>query len=423
MKLFRSAALSMFIRGSGVLCLTGFLLIASRSLDVEDYGRIEMLLAFANIFAVLSLFGFNRATLKFVPAYIKNGDLAKASGLLLSGYICCLIISLVLFLIVFTLESIFPQSSFLDIAMTALIFSPLLGFTLLNMETLRASGSLVSALSGYLLIRHLIALAVAIVGIQFYELSLLWVFSAIFVGLLSLFIWDIFRLAKVTFGTAPQFHLREWLRTGFPMFVTQMSNILTSKADILVVGAVLGLREVALYAIAKRIANLIGFFKLSVGSVWGPKYSLAFDQREFSKLQFLARMSWLSVFVPSLLISVPAIVFSAELLDLYGPHMNGAVKATIVLVSGQLIVSFFGLPGIMLNMFEHQDYFAKLTLGTGLTSIILIIPAAYLGGIEYVAIVVSGAQVLRVALASMACRKHYGIASFGLVSSSQFKSA
>jgi O-antigen/teichoic acid export membrane protein len=422
MNLLRGAVLSMIIRGLGILCLTAFLLIVSRFLSVEDYGRVEMLLALAQLFAVLSLFGFNSTTLKFVPAYVENGDFGKVSGLLLSGYISCVIISLILFLVVFTFASVFPQSRSLDIAMTALIFSPLLGFTLLNMETLRAGGSLVSALSGYLLIRHLIALGGAIVGIQFYELSLLWVFSAIFVGLLSLFIWDIFRLAKLTFGVVPTFRFRKWLRTSFPMFVTQMSLMLTSKADIIVVGAILGLRDAAFYAIAKRIANIIGFFKLSVGSVWGPKFSLTFHQREFTKLQFLARMSWLSVFLPSLVLSIIVMVYLRQLTELYLPQMSGAVNTALILVFAQLLASFFGLPGVMLNMFEDQDYFAKITLVAGLISIVLTVPAAYLGGIEYVALVVSGARVITFALASRVCRKFYGIASFGFFSSSQFKS-
>ncbi len=404
----------MIIRGTGILLLTGFLLIVSRTLNVEDYGRIEVLLALANLFAVLGLFGFNRATLKFVPAYIENGEFSKVSGLVLSGYIFCLVISLILFLTFFTFENIFLSSGALELAMTAFIFSPLLGFTLLNMETLRAGGSVVSALSGYLLIRHLIALAITMIGIQFYELSALWVLTAIFTGLILLFIWDLFRLFKLTTGALPSFRLREWIRTSFPMLITQTSLVLTSKGDILVVGAVLGLKEVALYAIAKRIANLIGFFKLSISSIWGPKFSLAFSKNDFSKIQFLARISWLSIFLPSLVVSVSLYIFLDQIMDLYLPQMTGAVDAALILIFGQLIISFFGLPGVMLNMFNDQSYFAKVSSVTGLISILLAVPASHLGGIEYAAVVISVAKILNVALASRACKQNYGIASIGL---------
>ena len=404
----------MTIRGAGTLFLTGFLLIVSRSLNVEDYGRIEVLLALANLFGVLSLFGFNRATLKFVPAYVEKGEFGKVSGLVLSGYMFCLAISLTLFLTFFTFDSIFPRSGALELAMTAFIFSPLLGLTLLNMETLRAGGSVVSALSGYLLIRHLIALAIIITGIQFYKLSVLWVLTAIFTGLILLFIWDLFRLFKLTNGAPPSFCLREWTRTSFPMLITQTSLVMTSKGDILVVGAVLGLKEVALYAIAKRIANLIGFFKLSISSIWGPKFSLAFSNNEFSKIQTLARMSWFSIFLPSFFISVLLYFFLDQLIDLYLPQMAGAVDVALILVFGQLIVSFFGLPGVMLNMFSDQAYFAKVSLLTGAISILLAIPASYFGGIEYAALVISVAKILNVAVASRACKNNYGIASVGL---------
>lgn len=419
MNLFKSAVLSMIIRGSGILCLTGLLLMVSKHLSVEDYGRIEILLALAQLFSVLALFGFNRATLKFVPAYVKNDEVEKVSGLLLCGYALCLFISLILFLLFFVFKVFFSESSAIDLALMALIFSPLLGFTILNMETLRAGGSVASALSGYLLFRHLVALAITAVGIQFYELSVLWVLSAIFAGLVSLFIWDLFRLLKLTSGALPSFRLREWTRTSFPMLITQTSLVLTSKGDLLMIGAVLGLKEAALYALAKRIANLIGFFKLSISSVWSPKFSLAFHQGEFAKLQSLANTSWLAVFLPTLVVVVAVCVLLGQILNLYLPHMSETMNAALILVFGQLIVSFFGLPGIMLNMFDGQDYVAKVTLLTGLASILLIAPASYLGGIEHVAVVVSTAKVLNVAIASWACRKKYGISSVGLFGSQQ----
>ena len=146
---------------------------------------------------------------------------------------------------------------------------------------------------------------------------------------------------------------------------------------------------------------------------------MAFHQGEFAKLQSLANTSWLAVFLPTLVVVVAVCVLLGQILNLYLPHMSETVNAALILVFGQLIVSFFGLPVIMLNMFDAQDYVAKVALLTGLASILLIAPASYLGGIEHAAVVVSTARVLNVAIASWACRKKYGISSVGLFGSQQ----
>lgn len=414
MKLIKSTIFAMMIKALGILSWTGFLLIVSKFLDAEDYGRLEIQLALMNLFAVLSLVGLKSLILKLGPHYLQDGGIGKVFGLVLTGYMICVAASLFLFLIILVFGNIFPQSSIHGFAMTALIFSPLLCITILNMNTLRASGSLVSALSGFFLVRHLIALIIVIVSIQFYELSLYWVYSSIFIGLFILFIWDIFRLTKIIHGSTPSFSVQEWLRASFPYFITELGEFISSKSDIIIVGIVLGLKEVAFYAIAKRASNIILFVKDVVSTVWSPKFSLAYSQQDFTKLKYLASMSWLSVFLPSIGISLLLTFFLGQFLELYLPQMSGALNTALIFVLGHLLISFFGLPGIMLNMFDSSDYFAKLSIGTAFSIVILVLPAAYFGGIEYVAMVVCGLNLFRIISACITCRLKYRILSFGL---------
>jgi O-antigen/teichoic acid export membrane protein len=409
LNLYKATSAAFLIRALGIGSLTLFVMIASRNLDVEDYGRLELFLAILNITGVASLFGFNRASLKFVSGYTDDKATKKINGLVRTGYAFSIASSLTVLSICILLRYLLPEWQALDVVALAFLCAPFFAIALLNMETLRATGSLVSALSGYVFLRHVIAIVSLLVFMFVGKLTFQSAIFSVFIGLFCLVIWDIFRLYKFTADNPAEYDLDLWVRTAFPMFLSQTFNMLTMKSDLLVVGATLGVKNLAYYAVAKRIANLIGFAKLSAGSVFAPKFSLLYHRYEQDKLTSLARSAALIIFTTSLLLSLPVIGFTEQIVETFGSSLEPAVNVTIILVVGQLISAFFGMPGMVLNMLSHQKSFAKISGITSVLAICLAIPAALIFGIEGVALVASAMAIMRMYLASKLCNQHYSI--------------
>ena len=148
-----------------------------------------------------------------------------------------------------------------------------------------------------------------------------------------------------------------WLRSTFPMAVTNGLNLIKNRASILIMGLFVMPDEIGVYQVAISSAALAIVFLEIINTVVAPQFASLYSQKAISKLQRLVKISSKLAFIFTLLISLVFIVFGKNLLTyVFGSDLIDAYPALLVLLVGQIISSYFGSVGFLLNMTGHEKY-------------------------------------------------------------------
>ncbi|MBS9383925.1 MAG: oligosaccharide flippase family protein [Dolichospermum sp. BR01] len=109
----------------------------------------------------------------------------------------------------------------------------------------------------------------------------------------------------------------KWLlKTGFQLWIAQISAILISQTDLIIVAQIFGVSKVASYGITLRLFSLIGYILYSfVASLW-PAYSEASARGDYSWINRTFKMSVFIGFIWSACAGVLLVIFSPQLITL-----------------------------------------------------------------------------------------------------------
>lgn len=138
--------------------------------------------------------------------------------------------------------------------------------------------------------------------------------------------------------------------------------------------------DLGLYKIAEKLAMLVGFFQAVVTAIYSPYFSKLYHSGKLTELiQYARKASNMSLVLslPSLTIIV---VFSKELLNLFGQSYTEASTILIILAVAQFINVILGPAAMILNQTEYEKISRNIVLLFSMLSLPLITIACYLYG-------------------------------------------
>ncbi|MEC9345849.1 MAG: MATE family efflux transporter [Pseudomonadota bacterium] len=191
----------------------------------------------------------------------------------------------------------------------------------------------------------------------------------------------------------------ELARISAPMLLHSAGALVLKATDVWILSLFREATEVAWYAAATRVTNLV-LFALSVINIALPQLLAAMHaagrMQDFERLARTAA-TWstvvsLPVFVLILFLAEPLMVL------LFGEPYAAGADVLIILAAGQTVSAVVGSPGVMLQMAGHQTLLSLLTIGAVVVNVIanLVVVGPY--GMEGVAVVTSVTIVARMAL-------------------------
>jgi O-antigen/teichoic acid export membrane protein len=382
-----SAAFVLRAGGAGLKYLMEVLF--ARWLGTEAYGAFAYAYNWAQLLSIVAGLGLVTATLRFVPAYEVeeawgrlrglvgwSQRMTVGAGLLLAGLGVSILWAVSYehwITLVFGLASIIPmaliavQSSLMRglKQMTAAFFGRYIlwpvgsigAVFLLLRATKMSSGAI--ATGG-------VALALTVIALG--QIGLIrWVFPD-----------------PVWAAEPDQSLARRWFLVSMPLLLMSGFQMVLNRADVVMVGTLLGATEAGLYNAGARTARLLSFLLSAFNAIAAPMISEYWAQRDREGLEalFTGVIQW--VFWPSVVLAVGLFAFGGPILRIFGPEFDIAWGVLVLVGVGQLINAVTGPVGYLMGLTGHERatawvYGVSAGANVGL-NLLLVPPLGLMGG-------------------------------------------
>ena len=235
--------------------------------------------------------------------------------------------------------------------MPEMLFSPLLMISLTT--------GLYFLLPQYFSVQGVLGIKIAIVAITF-TIGAIWLTRSLPDGVKH---------------TVPEYQTGQWIRSALPFMFLGTIQLINSRIDIIMLGAIEGVKAVGIYAVIVGITQLVTFIHYSANSVLAPNIARLYAEERMEQLQRTIAKSVSLVFIVSGLISGILMASSYWVLSIFGVEFTPGQTAMNILIVGQLFHSMTGPVGILLDMTGHERYTA---IAAGCSAVLNVLLNAFL---------------------------------------------
>jgi O-antigen/teichoic acid export membrane protein len=218
------------------------------------------------------------------------------------------------------------------------------------------------------LVRSVLRPLVMILGIYFLFWNQLTKMDVIYLLVVGLIInslvsrWAIWKKLKNIPKQPLAFERKELLKTSYPMMVGGLSNALMIAFPILFLDFYFDQIVVGLYSVSFKISAIISLILIIVNTIAAPKFAELFWKNEKKKLQRLINQSSTIMFWGGLILLIGVIMFSKQILGLFGKEFEDSQNILIILCIGQFVNTSTGSVMILLNMSGNQTIYLRILI-------------------------------------------------------------
>ncbi len=190
------------------------------------------------------------------------------------------------------------------------------------------------------------------------EKNLLDIFLIIsFAIFLSVVVIIIFKKPLIwkSFRKPTEFKTREWLSEGLSLMLLSSFAITLKKLNIVMVGLFMEPTQVGYYAVADNLALLAVFGLLALKKVIGPRLAAAYQEGNYQAFRRLVKLGKLIGGGTTIVLSLPFLLLSDEVLSYYGDGFVAARIPMIIIMSAQIINAFIGPLDLSFIMMGKQN--------------------------------------------------------------------
>ncbi len=370
-------ALGLQVIGAGLAYLSQ--VAFARWMGISQFGIYAYVIAWATLLALLAGLGFPSSVLRFIPEYRAMGDLVRLRGIIRLSRRTAVAAGIVVALLgTGAVVAFVPGGSDGAVAAAVLAMWLIPIGAVINLDTaiIRAGGRVVGAYAPSLVVRPGAILLLA--GAAWIVWGRLTALDGVIVTLCAFTAVALLqsRLLRGVVGYGGSSHTavyepRIWFRVSMPLFLVVGFQIALGQADLLIIGAMRGVRDAALYLAASKTAMLVGYLLVAINAVAAPLFSEFEVRGDRAGLQRLASVSAQWVFWPTLVLAVGLALLAPYILGLFGPDFITARWALYVLLVGQLVNAGCGAVGYLLGMTGHQNDTARVYGITALFNVAL----------------------------------------------------
>ena len=377
----RGGAWSLLISATGAALSLGVHLALARTLGASEYGRYVFALAWMNVLVLVGKFELDTASVRFVGAYSGTEQWSFLRGFLRrSGQIVAAVsiaIAVISALLVVALNGRIERGTALSfLAASALL--PIAAMAQLKASAIQGLKHVARAQAPSIVIRPIV-FVIGVLGLHYVvgqsvtaPVAILLQLAATSVALLLTLKFLQTVLPDAVRQATEAFDTRYWMKTAAGLLVISGGQtILSTNADVLVVGSLLGPEAAGKYGAASQLAAAVSFGVTAISFIALPIIADLYARHALKELQALithvARLG--------LLLSVPVLIVlsvaAGPVLSAFGPSFADAAGILILLGFDQLIGVIFGIAGYLLVMTGHQVTAARVIVGCAVLNLAL----------------------------------------------------
>ncbi len=356
------------------ISLTGFTflisLILARSLGAAEYGVYVFILAWVNFLCILVLAGLDNVVIREVAAGQAQSAWGVVRGLLRWSNLVVLALSLAIGLLAAVSAWGFARKvswAHLPAFLIALTLLPLMALTRIRQAAMQGlqhvvAGQLPEAVIQPAIFIGLIVASHSLLGWALHARTAVTLYAvAVGIGLLVGAVVLHLSIPQPSKLATPIYRPNEWIASALPLLLVNGMNVISTQAPILLLGTIKGAQAAGLYAIASRVADLMGLGLVSVNLALAPVAARLWSQRDISRLQQLVTKSVRAALIFTLPVAAILVIFGGTVLSLFGREFTQARAALVILVVGQTVNVAMGSVGLLLVMAGHEREVAFAT--------------------------------------------------------------
>jgi len=362
--------LAVKIGGTGLAF--GAQLVLARALGADGLGAYALAMALLNALLVFSRMGFDISSLRIAPLLLDDDDRRGLAGFLrvsrrVPALAAVLLSGAAAAGVVLVMEPGFVRASILVATVGLLPWT----MVLVDQGRLRALGRRVAAFVPGEVVRPGVLLAGASAGA-----ALGWIGGssgaprAVALHLLALIVAALLalRLMRATVPTPvrsadPDLRTSDWIRTSLGLGLVTGLTALLAQVDTLLLGSLADPGDVGLFALARRVAALLGFGLLAVNSAVAPDFSRLYRAGRSRELAALTRRAALLATAATLPPVLAFALFGRWILGWFGPEFPAAYPMLLVFAGGQLVNAACGPVALLATLTGHARTTALVLAG------------------------------------------------------------
>jgi|GEM_PF-5091571 len=383
--------LSKIAGAMGIINIAGMMIsfvvvmFITRIVGASVFGTVAVSLSAIGVLKVFSTLGLDKGALRFISYYRGKNDL---SGMRKTIWLTTGTVSIISLLIVLISSAgfntqialLFPEIP--EINDVFQIFIYLLPIIALS----EIVNNLLTGLEKpqYVLVAQKILLPISrflflLILVYFYTKLDAFLYATfisqafISVLLLMLFVKVFCKIELPSCTSESPFSLKQFVLFSLPLTLIPVFNLSTQHVDTLIVGHFMGANDAGIYAIVRRIGEVILMPLSMVAGIFSAQASRMFAQKRNQEIKSLYLFSTKWIYILSAIIFLVVSLEAELILKLFGEEFVSGSKALQLFVFGQLINASFGPSGVLLLMLNRS----KLVLLNSLISAIVGVLSAY----------------------------------------------
>ena len=342
----------------------------ARLAGAEQYGTYSYVLAWIGVLVLISTLGLDVSLVKYVAAYQAQDRSAHLRGIVRWSYRVVLAIACTIGVLAAAagalgqgrLDAVLVHTLWIGCCMLPVMAA--LRLTEARLIGLRrvVLAQMPDGILRPILMAALVALLFWLPGRPLRSVDAM---SLHLLVLTAVFVMSAALLGRVVRPTATavtaSYDTGAWLRVSLPLWLDGGLRLLSASLDILLVGAMLGMAEAGVYAIVKRLAELIAFGTNASQAAVRPYIAAlhAEGDREAMQRVVTTASSWGTLFA---IVACGALIPArALLLRQFGDEYVPGASALIALSLGYLVNACTALAHAVMNMTDHQRANMRIT--------------------------------------------------------------
>ena len=347
------------------LQIVGFFssILLARMLGANLLGRYQLGLVIIQILSNLSVMGFDRGLVRFIPIFNLHNT-GKSKKLLKDNFVISLTVSCCLGILIFIYSPFIATKFFHSIEMIIVLkyfsfFLPILTVFNLGIASFRGLkradiGSNIENLFAPTLFIAFLFLALLIEG-KIAEVIIFRIISRVLgIGCIAYFLLKNF--SPIFQSKSNNYNLKEYFSYSSTLLFITLTYFIIGKINILMLGYFLEESQVGIYYILVFFAALNVFGLQAVNTIFAPHVAELFGKKDHKNLEKLFKVLTKWIFYFSLFVFCYITIFKSEILRIYGDSFATGTNALVILAFGQLINALTGSTGAMLLMSGKQKW-------------------------------------------------------------------
>ncbi len=332
-------------------------ILLTRLLGAEGYGLFVFVLAWVTILAAPAKLGFDGLLVREVAVYLRrkddrllNGILGVAHRVVLGSSVFFAGVALVILLQAADWDFLNPLNFF------AVLLIPIWAFMGVKQAAVRGTGRVVRGQLGETVIGPAVFLGlVFLAGVSSFTLESSADATALRIIAAAVALaaaWLLYRsyVSRGITTDEKEERVGDWMKSGARFAVLESTMGVQNRLTLLILGYMMSMEAVAVFAIASRVVDLIAVGVKAVTVALAPSFAGIYESGDKARLEILVRKSTRIVFVVTIPLVAFLITVKEPVVAVFGKGFEAAALPLTILAVGRIGNAAFASVQMLLNM-------------------------------------------------------------------------